>query len=93
MLQQKVVLMVVLSRSTRVWSYIGWMDGGWMEDGGWNLAGWNEYLMEALTEVRHRASRSTSRYFVLLLISILELSDFTERLDLFSLLRMLFEDT
>lgn len=62
-----------------------------MEDGGWNHAGWNEYLMEALTEVRHRASRSTSRYFVL--ISILELSDFTERLDLFSLLRMLFEDT
>lgn len=79
--------MVVLSRSTRVWSYIGWMDGGWRLES----AGWNEYLMEALTEVRHRASRSTSRYFVL--ISILELSDFTERLDLFSLLRMLFEDT
>lgn len=71
---------------------IHWLDG-WRMDGGWRLesAGWNEYLMEALTEVRHRASRSTSRYFVL--ISILELSDFTERLDLFSLLRMLFEDT
>ena len=41
--------------------------------------------------MRHRASRSTSQVFGL--ISILELSDCIERLDLFSLLPMLLEDT
>lgn len=41
--------------------------------------------------MRHRASRSTSQVFGL--ISILELSDCIERLDLFSLLPMLLEET